>query len=72
MTLGRLRWHYLPIAAAWFVFATLPPLGVSVHSRDVVFDLLIGLSLVVAGIGDHRMLCRTFVAAAEELYGRRV
>jgi hypothetical protein len=40
-----------------------------VRVRDVGLDLLIGLSLVVSGLGDHWLLRRAFVASGEESYG---
>jgi uncharacterized membrane protein YhaH (DUF805 family) len=64
---GR-RWHYLPLAAAWCLFACLPLVHVAVHVRDVGLDLLIGLSLIVSGLGDHWQLRRAFAASGEKAY----
>jgi hypothetical protein len=58
---GRGRRHYLVLAAAWCLFACLPLLAVPMRVRDVGLDLLIGLSLIGAGLGDHWMLSRAFV-----------
>jgi len=55
---GRLRSHYLWLAGACAMFATLPLLHVSMYTRTVAFDLLIGGGLVVAAIGDHCVLLR--------------
>jgi hypothetical protein len=60
------RPHYLGIAMAWFAFAIAPLIGVPGTARDVALDLLIALSLLVAGVGDHVVLRRTLRAAANE------
>jgi hypothetical protein len=56
---GQVRTHYLALAALCVAFATLGSLGVSFHARDLLFDDLVGIGLIVAGIGDHRLLRRT-------------
>jgi hypothetical protein len=59
---GRLRSHYLWIAGACAVFATLPLLHVSMYARTVAFDLLIGGGLAVAALGDHYVLLRAMTS----------
>jgi hypothetical protein len=66
-----LRWHYYLIAAGWLAFAFVPRLNLSAHARDVGLDLLIGVSLIVAGIGDDRLIRRT-LTPRKELYARSV
>jgi hypothetical protein len=56
---GRVRAHYLWIAAAAALFGVLPRAAVSADIRAVAGNLLIGCGLVVAAIGDDRMLRRT-------------
>ena len=58
---GLLRLHYVVIAAFVALFATLGPLGVPLHARDVLCDRLIGIGFVVIGVGDHLLLRRTLV-----------
>lgn len=53
---GRLRSHYLWIAAACALFGLLPVLGASLDVRAAAFDGLIGGGLAVAAIGDDRVL----------------
>ena len=48
--------HYLAVSAACVAYAALQPLGVGVPVRDVLLDVLIGAGLIVAGLGDHRVL----------------
>jgi hypothetical protein len=62
---GRLRVHYLWIAAAVAVFALLPRGGVSADTRAVTANLLIGGGLVVAAIGDDRVLRRACITRVE-------
>jgi hypothetical protein len=69
---GGLRWHYLPLAAGWFIFAWLPHLGLSRHVREVGLDVLIAVSLIVAGLGDDRILRRAMAAPREEPYARSI
>ena len=57
-----MRRHYLAIAVACVAFAIAPLIGVPVTVRDVTFDLLIGLGLLVAGVGDHVVLLRVLQA----------
>jgi hypothetical protein len=51
------RRHYFAIAALWFLVSGIRALGDRIPSS--AFDLLIGVSLLVAGVGDHRLLART-------------
>jgi uncharacterized membrane protein YhaH (DUF805 family) len=62
MFVGGRRWHYLPLAAAWGLFALLRTFGVSFHVREVTLDLLIAISVIVAGLGDHRLWRRTYTS----------
>jgi hypothetical protein len=56
-----LRLHYVWIAVACIVFASLAPLGVPLEIRAVALDALIGGGLIVAAIGDDRVLRRAMV-----------
>lgn len=58
---GRVRVHYLAVAAAVALFSTFGLLGVPFHTRDVLWDRLVGLAFVVIGLGDHLLLRRTLV-----------
>jgi len=58
---GVARLHYLAIAGLTALFATLGPLGVAVHARDVLFDQLVGIAFIVIGVGDHVLLRDTLV-----------
>jgi hypothetical protein len=51
------RRHYFAIAALWFLVSAIRALDDRIPSST--FDLLIGVSLLVAGVGDHRLLART-------------
>ena len=62
----RVRRHYLGIAVACLAFALAPLVGVTGTAQDVSFDLLIGLGLLVAGVGDHLVLQRTLQAPDPE------
>jgi hypothetical protein len=53
-----LRRHYIGLAAACWLFAITPALGVPPPARRVALDFLIGLGLIVAGLGDHAVLQR--------------
>jgi hypothetical protein len=53
------RKHYIAVAFVWFALVTLASFGVSDAARDAVLDLAIALSLVIAGVGDHRLLRQT-------------
>ena len=65
-----LRRHYLVPAALFAGFAVLGLFGVAAPVRSVLFDAVIGGSLAVAGIGDHRLFASTFPAAFQEAYAR--
>jgi hypothetical protein len=67
---GRVRGHYLWIAAATALFAVLPRAAVSNDVRAVAGNLLIGCGLVVAAIGDDRVLRRTLTTRRPESSGR--
>jgi hypothetical protein len=65
-----LRRHYLPIALVWLLFALTPAIGMPGAVRRVAFDALIGLGLIVAGVGDHRVLQRSIRESAGVWDGR--
>jgi hypothetical protein len=52
---GR-RWHYGPVAASWILFSIAGPMALGPSIPDVWLDGLIGLSVIVCGVGDHRLL----------------
>ena len=56
---GYMRPHYLAVAAACVLFATLGTFGVTLHTRLVLLDYLIGGGLIAVGIGDHLVLRNT-------------
>jgi hypothetical protein len=64
---GRLRVHYLWIAAAVAVFAVLSRAAPDSALRPVIGNLLIGGGLVSAGIGDDRVLRRVLTIKHESL-----
>jgi hypothetical protein len=55
---GGVRRHYLGIAVACLAFAIAPLIGEAGTGREVTLDVLIGLGLLVAGVGDHLVLQR--------------
>jgi len=61
---GLFRHHYLVVAVCVVLFAALGPLGVSLHTRAVLWDQLIGSGFVVIGLGDHLLLRRTLMPVA--------
>lgn len=61
---GRVRIHYLWIALACVVFALLPLLGAPAGVRTLLFDLLVGVGLIVAAVGDDRVLRRAMSPGA--------
>lgn len=56
---GATRKHYIAVAILWFTIVTLAPFGLSDAARDASLDVAIALSLVIAGVGDHRLLRQT-------------
>jgi hypothetical protein len=58
---GVLRPHYLTMAVGVGLFAFLGPLGIPVHTREVLWDQLIGTGFVVIGAGDHLLLRRALM-----------
>jgi hypothetical protein len=58
---GLLRLHYVMMAISVAAFAALGPLGVPYHTRDVLWDQLIGIGFMVIGVGDHLLLRRALV-----------
>jgi hypothetical protein len=55
---GALRKHYLVLACVCLLFALLRLTALSPRTLAVAHDLLIGVGLIVAGIGDDRVLRR--------------
>lgn len=53
------RRHYVAAAFVWFAVVTLGTFGLSDAARDAVLDLAIALGLLIAGLGDHRLLQQT-------------
>jgi len=62
---GRLRVHYLWIAGACAALGLLPLIGVPPAVRGWAIDLLIGGGLIVAAVGDHRVLSRVMTMTME-------
>lgn len=58
---GIARPHYLAIAGLVALFAMLGPFGVPLHTREVLFDQLVGAGFIVIGAGDHLLLRHTLV-----------
>jgi hypothetical protein len=55
---GR-RWHYGPVAASWILVAMAGRMGLTPSIGYVLLDGLIGVSAIVCGLGDHRLLSKT-------------
>jgi hypothetical protein len=64
LSADRLRIHYVWIAAACALFAALAPLGVPPDVRSAALDVLVGGSLVIAALGDDRVLRRALTRRA--------
>jgi len=47
---------------------SLHALGLSIAIRDIAFDLVLGVVLLVAGVGDHRLLVSTLGGRRGEAY----
>lgn len=62
---GRLRVHYLWIAAACAAFAILPVSELLPALRTSALEMLIGAGLVVAAIGDDRVLRRVMTVQTQ-------
>lgn len=60
---GWLRWHYLVAALAWFGISLLPSVGVATGTLKVTYFLGAGLTLLICGIGDHRLITSTLRGA---------
>jgi hypothetical protein len=58
------RLHYLAVAFFVAIFACLGMLGVPVPAREVLFDELVGVGLIVVGAGDHALLRRTLAGVS--------
>ena len=63
----RFRVHYAAAGAVLLAFSALPLLGVGPSTLDATFDAVIGIVLLIAGIGDHRLLTRTLHPPVEGL-----
>jgi hypothetical protein len=64
VTGGYLRLHYVAVAVACVLLAVLGTFGVSLHTRLVLLDYLIGGGLILVGIGDHLVLRNTLEPSA--------
>jgi hypothetical protein len=64
---GGFRSHYVAAAVVLMIFSALPLLGVDFSALDATFDAVIGVTLLITGIGDHRLLTRTLHPPAEGL-----
>ena len=53
---GAVRKHYLVVGVLWLAMASLGLWGLSAATRDVMFDVTIGMTLIIAGLGDHGLL----------------
>jgi hypothetical protein len=67
--IGVSRWnirpHYVIVGVACGLYAFSRPLGVPISIEAVLFDLLVGSGLIVAGIGDHLALTRILIQSSE-------
>ena len=52
------RKHYIAAAFVWLAVVALGTFGLSDATRDAALDLAIALVLIIAGVGDHRLLLR--------------
>lgn len=63
---GATRKHYIAVAFVWFAYdVALVRFDLSHVARYAFLDLAIALSLVIAGVGDHRLLQRTLQSPRE-------
>jgi hypothetical protein len=69
---GWVRAHLLLAAVPWVLAAWVPPLHHDGTSRLVSYALAGGISLIVCGIGDHRLLSRTLIDVPETTHGSQV
>jgi hypothetical protein len=63
-----LRKHYVPLAVACLAFALWMSIDASPRLLAIACDLLIGVGLITAGIGDDRVLRRVLQPANSEDY----
>jgi hypothetical protein len=56
---GWLRRHFLLAAAPWFAIAWVPPLHADGGTRLVTYAVAGALSLIICGLGDHRLIAKT-------------
>ena len=68
---GGLRKHYIAIGVAFITLPSLAVFGGSVDVGQALFDLLIGLGLIVGGVGDHLVLRQT-LQPPKEPYARTI
>jgi len=59
------RKHYIAAAIVWLAIVSLGTFGPSDAARDAAPDLAIALALIIAGVGDHRLLLRNLNRPAE-------
>ena len=60
---GR-RWHYAVVASSWLLFSIAPATRLDLSIRATLLDALIGGSLIVCGLGDHRLLSKALAVGA--------
>jgi hypothetical protein len=65
------RPHYVVVGVACALSACSQIAGVPLVARAVLLDLIVGLGLIVAGVGDHRALVH-LITASEEPHARAV
>ena len=61
----EIRPHYIGVGVACGLSACAPALGVPLPARAILFDLLVGLGVMVAGLGDHRALASVLTPPAQ-------
>jgi hypothetical protein len=64
---GGLRSHYVVAGALFFASSVLAPLEVPMWLREAARDAVVGLTLLITGVGDHRLLTETLRRPSAEL-----
>ena len=63
----RFRVHYAAAGGVLLAYSALQLFGVGPSTLDATFDAVIGIVLLIAGVGDHRLLTRTLQPPVERL-----
>ena len=63
-----LRKHYILIALVWLLLPTVRSFHLSLQARQALFDFMIGASLILGGIADHRVLRQALQPPPSEPY----